>query len=256
MDPVLAKSRVAPFYGGKKPPAKALPVIKVPSCQLPGATPAASKGTVLEKSRVASFYGGKKPPARAMPGIKAPSCQPQGDTPAASKDPVLAKSRVASFYGNKKPPARAQPVIKAPSCQPLGSALPQNSAPSKSSLQPVASQQHDKPTKQAAVAAASVLPDSAEATEQFMADFVSHLAGLSPATEDAAVKPHEALAAEPEAKRNAQVSSSGFFHSLLMISCMDGTNNSLCLLFVSTSAASSILLQQVQTGEAASVTCK
>ncbi len=159
-----------------------------------------------------------------------PSCQPLGATPAASKDPVLAKSKVTSFYGKKKPPARALPAIKALRCQPRGSALPQVSAPSNSSLQPVASQQHDKPMNQAAVAAASVLPESAESTEEFMANFVLRLAGPPPAIEDAAaVKPHEALAAESEAKRNAQVSSVGFTHSLLMISCMDGTNNSLCL---------------------------
>lgn len=69
---------------------------------------------------------------------------------------------------------------------------------------------------QAAVAAARVLPESAESTEEFMASFVSRLVGPPPATEDAAaVKPHEALAAESEAKRNAQVSSVGFTHSKL-----------------------------------------
>jgi len=193
------------------------------------AAPSARGDPILAKSRVASFYGKKKPPARPMP---VPSCQSLGATPSANKDPVLAKSRVASFYGNKKPPARALPVIKAPRCQPLASALPQVSALSKSSLQPVASQQHDKPMNQAAVAAASVLPESAESTEEFMANFVSRLAGPPPATEGtAAVKPYEALAAKTEAERNAQVSSACFYHSLLMISCVSCTDNSLCLYF-------------------------
>ncbi len=192
------------------------------------AAPSARKDPVLAKSRAASFYGGKKPPAKALPVIKVPSCQPPGATPAASKDPVLAKSKVTSFYGKKKPLATPMPVIKALSRQPLSSALPQVGAPSSRSVQPVASQQHDKQMKQAAIAAASFLPKSAEATEQFMASFVSRLAGPPPATEDdAAGKPHETLAAKAEAKRNAQVSSACFYRSLLMISCLSGTNNSL-----------------------------
>jgi len=98
-------------------------------------------------------------------------------------------------------------------------------------VQPVASQQHDKPIHQAAVAAASSLPESADSADQLIANFMSHLAGLPPATEDVAVKPHEALAAKAEAERNAQVSSACFYPSWLMISCMSGTNNSLCLYF-------------------------
>ena len=189
---------------------------KVSSAPPTLAAPSARKDPALAKSRVLSFYGGKKPPANALPVIKAPHCQPLGATPAASKGPVLAKSRVASFYGKKTPPARALPVIKATPSQSLGSALPQISAPSKNSLQPIASQQHNKPMNQAALAAARVLPESAESTEEFMASFVSRLAGPPPATEDAAaIKPHEALAAESEAKRNAQVSSVGFTHSKL-----------------------------------------
>ena len=151
--------------------------------------------------------------------------------PSARKDPVLAKSRVASFYGKKKPQARPMPVIKAWSRQPLGSALPQVSAPGNNSLQPIASKDRDKHINCATVAAASVLPESAEATEQFVANFVSHLAGLSAATEDVAVKPHGELAAKTEAKRNAQVSSVGLCLAFLMTSCMSGINNSLCLYF-------------------------
>ena len=123
------------------------------------------------------------------------------------------------------------PVIKAWSRQPLGSALPQVSAPGNNSLQPIASKDRDKHINRATVAAASVLPESAEATEQFVANFVSHLAALSAATEDVAVKPHGALAAKAEAKRNAQVSSVGLCLAFLMRSCMSGINNSLCLYF-------------------------
>ncbi len=105
------------------------------------------------------------------------------------------------------------------------------------------------------VAAVSVLPESADSTDQFIANFMLHLNGLPPATEDAAVKPQEAPAAKAEAKRNAQVSSVGFCLALLMTSCMSGTKNSLCLYFeyihISRKHGP---LQQMHTSEVVSIT--
>ncbi|KAL0029138.1 hypothetical protein WJX77_009822 [Trebouxia sp. C0004] len=129
-------------------------------------------------------------------------------TPSATKDLVLAKSRVASFYGKKMPaikaPAIKKPAIKAPSCQPLGFALPRVSALGNISFMLRANKQHGTQISQAMVATAGGLPKSAHSTDQFMADFMSHLAGLPPATEDVAVEPLQAQAAKAEAKRNAQ----------------------------------------------------
>ncbi|DBA82426.1 TPA: Origin recognition complex, subunit 1, variant 3 [Trebouxia sp. C0005] len=149
----------------------------------------------LQAPQLIRFAAHEQNVTPALPTLAAPS---------ASKDPLLAKSRVASFYGKKKPPANVLPAIKAPGCQPLRSALPQLSVLSNRSVQPVASQQHDKPIHQVTDAAASSLPESADSADQLIANFVSHLAGSLPATQDAAVKPHEMLAAKAEAERNAQ----------------------------------------------------